>query len=157
VIQDQINDRCVSLSVRATKLTGQLLAKAMRAFLKKANESNEICGKQSLKSLASSGAALESVEVSGEDIGSFKKVARKYNIDFALKKDTSTNPPTWTVFFKAKDSKSLESAFKEYSKGVLSKGKSDKKPMLEKMAELKEKVTTATPPVKDRSRGEVSL
>ena len=41
-------------------------------------------------------------------------MARKYNIDFAVKKDKTTGPPKYLVFFKAKDKDVLAQAFKEF-------------------------------------------
>jgi hypothetical protein len=38
---------------------------------------------------------------------------RKYNVDFALKRDTTEMPPKWLVFFKAKDAAALTAAFEE--------------------------------------------
>ena len=147
---DQINEKTVALSIKAVKLTGRLLAKAMKAFLKKAKEPFEKHGKQSVKSLTKQGASLADIEIPGE-IGTFKKVARKYNIDFAVKRDDSTKPPKWVVFFKAKDSKALESAFSEYSKTTL---KYKEKPsMLQKLEKFKEAAKAITPPVKNRERG----
>ncbi|MCL2798641.1 MAG: PcfB family protein, partial [Firmicutes bacterium] len=112
---EHINDKNVALSVRGAKVTARLLAQAMQAFLKKAREPTYKHGKQSLKSLTKQGASLADIEISGDNIGSFKKIARKYNIDYSLKLDKAANPPRCVVFFKAKDSKALESAFKEYS------------------------------------------
>jgi len=156
IVQDQVNDKCVALSMRTTKLTGNVLAKAMQAFYKKATSPSQKHGKQSVKSLAKQGGSLESVEISGDNIGSFKKVARKYNIDFALQKDNSQAPPNWVVFFKAKDSKALESAFKEFSRNVL-KQKSIKTPILDKLNKFKEKVAAIASPAKTKEKGEISI
>ena len=153
---EQINDKSVALSVRGAKMTGRLLAKAMQAFLKKAREPTQKHGKQSLKSLAKQGTSLADIEIDGGNIGSFKKIARKYNVDFALKKDDSKQPPGWVVFFKAKDSKALESAFKEYSRLEL-KVKKTKTPMLERLAKFKELAKSIVPPAKKRSKGEREL
>ena len=98
---EQINDKSVALSIRGAQMTGRVLARAMRVFLKKAREPTHKSGKQSLKSLSKQGATLADMEIPG-DVGAFKKIARKYNIDFALKKDASVDPPNWVVFFKAK-------------------------------------------------------
>jgi len=143
--------------MRSTKLTSQLLAKAMRAFLNKMSKPSQKHGRQSIKSLTKQGASLESVDISGRDIGSFKKVARKYNIDFAMQKDVAADPPRWVVFFKAKDSKALDAAFKEFSTKILKKGKSAKPPMLDKLNEFKDIANATEAPTKDRSRGEISL
>ena len=152
---EQINDKSVALSIRGAKMTGRLLAKAMQAFLKKAREPTHKHGKQSLKSLAKQGTSLADIEIDGGNIGSFKEIARKYNVDFALKKDDSKQPPNWVVFFKAKDSKALESAFKEYS--TQNELKRDKTPMLERLAKFKELAKSIVPPAKNRSKGEREL
>ena len=156
IVQDQVNERCVALSMRGTKITGRILAKAMQMFLQKLNKPRYKHGKQSVKSLAKQGVSLDNVEISGDNIGSFKKIARKYNIDFALQKDSSKDPPNWVVFFKAKDSKVLESAFNEFSRGVL-KQKSNKPPMLDKLNKFKEVANATEAPAKNRDRGEIAV
>ena len=130
----------------------------MQAFVKRARSPTEKHGKQSLKSLTKRGASIENIEISGDDISSFKKTARKYNIDFALKKDGSTNPPNWIVFFKSKDSKALEAAFKEYSQEVL-KHKAPKEPIAEALNRFKEIADGLIPktPTKVRNKGELEL
>jgi hypothetical protein len=109
-----------------------------------------------LKSLSKQGSSLADIEIDGGNIGSFKRIARKYNIDFALKRDDSKDPPNWVVFFKAKDSKALESAFKEYSALEL-KHKKTKTPMLQRLQKFKELARSLLPPAKNRSRGEREL
>ena len=153
---EQINDKSVALSVRAVKMTGRLLAKAMQAFLKKAREPTYKHGKQSLKSLSKQGSSLADIEIDGGNIGSFKKIAEDYKIDFSLKKDDTKQPPHWVVFFKAKDSKAMESAFKEYSKIEL-KHKKVKTPILERLAKFKELAKSVLPPAKNRNKGEREL
>jgi hypothetical protein len=148
---EQINDRTVALSMRGAKMTGRMLAKAMEAFLNKAKEPHIKQGKQSLKSLTKQGASLSDIEISGENIGTFKKIARKYNIDFALKRDDSTDPPKWIVFFKAKDDKAIESAFKEYASITL-KQKKDKEPMLPKLEKFKELAKSAPKKVLEKTK-----
>jgi len=148
---EQINDKSVALYIKGGKMTSRVLAQAMRAFLKKAREPTHKHGKQSLKSLTKQGASLADMEIPGE-IGAFKKVARKYNVDFAVKRDDSVNPPNYVVFFKAKDDKAMESAFKEYSKDVL-KHKS-KPSMLQRLEKFKEIAKSILPRAKNREKGE---
>ena len=61
------------------------------------------------------GCQLSNIEVTDGNIKSFEKCARKYSIDFSLKKDTSISPPRYFVFFKAKDVDVMTAAFKEYT------------------------------------------
>lgn len=153
MMQEQVNERTVALSVKAAKLTGRLLAQAMRAFLQKSRQPSKVRhGKQSVRSLTKQGASLANVEISGDDIGSFKRTARKYNVDFALKRDDSETPPKWVVFFKAKDNQGLEAAFKEFTQITL-KQKSKKPSMLAKLAKYNELAKSVAAPVKNRDRG----
>lgn len=152
-MQEQVNEKTVALSVKGVKLTGRLLAKAMQTFLQKSRQPGKAKhGKQSVRSLTKQGASLANVEISGDNIGSFKRIARKYNVDFALKRDDSESPPKWMVFFKAKDSKALEAAFKEFTQITL-KHKTRKPSMLARLEKYKEMAKSMVAPVKNRDRG----
>ena len=61
------------------------------------------------------------LEITDGNIKDFEKTARKYNIDFALKKDKSVDPPKYIVFFKARDVDVMTEAFKDYTKVNLKK------------------------------------
>lgn len=152
-MHEQVNEKAVALYIKGGKITGRLLAKAMQAFLKQARASPKPKhGKQSVKSLTKQGASLSNIEIGGDNIGTFQKTARKYNVDFALKRDDSESPPKWLVFFKAKDADALTAAFNEYSKITL-RVKSRKPSILaglEKFIELAKQIAA---PVKNRSRG----
>ena len=150
-MQEQVNDKTVALSVKAAKITGRLLAQAMQAFLKKAREPTFKHGKQSVKSLSKQGASLTSIDIDGDNIGSFNRISRKYNVDFALKRNDSVSPPKWYVFFKAKDADSLTAAFKEYGKTQL-KHKEKKPSLLGRLEKAKELVSQVAPPVKNRNK-----
>lgn len=63
------------------------------------------------------------------NIKSFERVAKKYSIDFSLKKDVTADPPRYYVFFKARDADVMTAAFKEYTGKSLNK---DKKPSVRK-------------------------
>jgi hypothetical protein len=47
--------------------------------------------------------------------GLFKPCAKKYDIDFTLRKDRTTHPPRYIVIFKSKQADNLEQAFKEFT------------------------------------------
>ena len=72
---------------------------------------------------------LTNIEITDGNIKSFERVARKYVIDFSLKKDASEQPPKYIVFFKAKDVDVMTAAFKEFAANELKK---TKKPSLRK-------------------------
>ena len=63
-------------------------------------------------------------------------MAKKYDIDYALKKDPTTDPPHYYVFFKAKDKDQLQPAFKEFTAMTLNR---EKRPTIrERLAQAQE-------------------
>jgi hypothetical protein len=151
-LQEQVNDKTVALIIRGGRITSHLLAQAMREYMKKAREPTFKHGKQSVKSLSKQGASLTSIEVSGSNIGSFTRIARKYNVDFSIKRDNGSNPPRHIVFFKAKDGDALTAAFKEYSKVTL-KHQTRKPPLLERLEQFRKLAKELAAPVKNRNKG----
>ena len=61
------------------------------------------------------GATLESVEVSDKTVLGFETIARQYGIDYGLKKNELTSPPTWQVYFMAKDRATMANAFRDFT------------------------------------------
>ena len=86
-------------------------------------------GKQSMDKLMKQNVQLSNIEITDGNIKSFERVAKKYSIDFSLKKDVNADPPRYYVFFKARDADVVTAAFKEYTGQSLSK---DKKPSVRK-------------------------
>lgn len=139
-MQDEINEKTVAISIKATKLTAQTLQKALKLLLaqmKKQHDKNKIPhGKQTLKQLARQNAGLSNIEITEGNIKDFEITAKKYGVDFALKKDSSENPPRYLVFFKSRDADALTEAFREFSAKKLQR---DKKPSIRKLlSKLKE-------------------
>ena len=111
--------KTIDISVKAEKITSDVLKSAMQEFL---NGRTEKKGRMSFSQLENkSGGKLDSIEVSDKNIGDFLSTARKYHIDFALKKDKSTNPPTYHVFFSAGKTEDFKKAFSEYADKVQGK------------------------------------
>lgn len=139
-MQDEINEKTVAISIKATKLTAQTLQKALKLLLaqmKKQHDKNKIPhGKQTLKQLARQNAGLSNIEITEGNIKEFESTAKKYGVDFALKKDSTENPPRYLVFFKSRDADALTEAFREFSAKKLQR---DKKPSIRKLlSKLKE-------------------
>ena len=115
-MEEEVNQKVVSLCIRSARFTGTELAKLLKMFLEaQKQKSNQYArGKQSLKELTGQNAGVTNIEISGKNIRTFERVARKYGIDFALKKDKSCQPPKYFVFFKGRDMDAMTMAFKEY-------------------------------------------
>ena len=96
-------------------------------------------GKQSLKQLARQNAGLSNIEITDENIRAFTGVAKKYHIDFALKKDKTSPHPRYLVFFKGRDADAMTAAFQEFTDRKL------RRPSIRK--QLKQAKNLVVPPV----------
>ena len=114
------------------RVTSSVLKEAMRKYLQnqekhkvkkvaKKAEKSVPRGKQTVGKLMNQRQGLTNIEITNWNIKSFERVANKYKIDFALKKDKSVDPPRYLVFFKAKDMDVMTAAFKEFSAKELTK------------------------------------
>ena len=130
-MQEEVENKSVALSIKTTKLTANVLKAALRKALEEMEKTKKnpkvYKGKQSVKKLVQQGAGVSNIEVTDGNIKSFERVARKYGIDFALKKDSSSSPPRYLVFFKSKDADALTAAFQEYSGKVVKKQEKEKR------------------------------
>ena len=160
-LQEEVNQKVISLSIQGVKITASVLKAALRKFLEMDNrrkqkatqvkmaektgraqekgrekarkkiEKKKPHGKQTIKQLNAQGVQLSNLKITDENVKSFDRVARKYGIDYSLKKEVGADPPKYLVFFKAKDVDVMTAAFREYA-GVELKKKLVKKPSVRK-------------------------
>ena len=156
-MQEETNEKTIALYIKTGKLTAQQLQKAMKALLaqmKKQHDRQKIPhGKQTLKQLMKQNAGVSNIEITKDNIKAFESTAKKYGIDFALKKDSTETPPRYLVFFKGRDADVLTAAFREFSKKKLDKERkpSVRRDLAEKKAEAAQ--TAKRDKVKNMDRG----
>jgi len=119
-MQEYVDEKSIAFVFKGVRLTEQMLKAAIRKFLAaQKNERNAPTktkhGKVSVKKLFGEDQGASSIEITGRNIKSFEKMARKYGVDFAVKKVRNETPPKYIVFFKARDADALMAAFKEYA------------------------------------------
>ena len=143
-MQEEVDQKTIALSMKTGKLTAQVLQAALKKYLQhRAKGKTKLHhGQQSLKQLKKHGAALSNIEITEANIGAFKPCAKKYGVDFALRKDKSTQPPHYIVIFKSKDADNLEQAFREFTAKTLSK---EQRPSISKvLSAMKQKTAEQT-------------
>lgn len=149
-MQEEVSGKAVVLIVDGARMSEQVLEKALQAYLdaRKNQPSKIYRGKQSLKHLARQNAGLASIEISDKNIKSFTHVAKKYHVDFALKKDTSAVQPRYLVFFKSRDADAITAAFQEFTAGKL-----HRKPSIRKtLSQAKEQAQKTEHRQRDREK-----
>ena len=92
-MQEEVTGKSVALIISSAKMTEQVLEKAIRAYLDRKKQPKIYRGKQTLKQLAGQNAGLSNIEITEKNIRCFTQTAKKYHVDFALKKDTVSEQP----------------------------------------------------------------
>lgn len=115
-MHEEVNQKTIALTVKTAKLTASVLKNALEKFLQaqKNKDNKHYKGKQSVKHLVGQNAGVSNIEITDGNIKSFQKIAKKYSVDFAVKKDKTETPPKYIIFFKSRDVDVLTQAFKEY-------------------------------------------
>ena len=131
-MQEEVNEKVIALSIKTGKLSAEVLQKSMKFFLsqvkKQANKRQMPHGKQTLKQLMKQNAGVSNIEITKDNIKAFESTAKKYNIDFSLKK-VKGEQTRYLVFFKGRDADVMTAAFKEFSAKKLSR---EQKPSIRK-------------------------
>ena len=168
-MQDEVNEKIIALCIQTTRMSTGVLKASMRKFLdgmsrqkqkrvqvkqavknrkstgkgqrkrRKRQEMKKPHGKQTIKQLIAQGAQLTNIQITDQNIKSFDRVARKYGIDYSLKKDSHVKPPLYLVFFKSKDVDVMTAAFKEYAGIELDQSKKKKPSVRKKLQKTQER------------------
>ena len=138
-MQEEVTNGAVTLIINGAKLSEQAFEKALQKFLEEMKKSKTPSihrGKQTLKQLAGQNAGLSNIEITDRNIKAFSHVAKKYHVDFALKKDTTAEQPRYLVFFKSRDADAITAAFQEFASRKM--GREEKPSLRERLAQARE-------------------
>ena len=160
-MQEEVENRTLTLVVSGTKFTGRLFKAAISKYMahrrekkleKQRSRDSPVTpkGKQTVKQLIGQNQGVSNIEINDPSIRDFERIARKYGVDYAVKKDRSTSPPKYLIFFKGRDADALTAAFSEYTQKKVKKADRSERPsVLAKLAQFKQLLKNT---VVDRSR-----
>ena len=149
-MQEEVENRTLTLIVSGTKFTGRLFKAAISKYMahrrekkleKQRSRDSPVTpkGKQTVKQLIGQNQGVSNIEINDPSIRDFERIARKYGVDYAVKKDRSASPPKYLIFFKARDADALTAAFTEYTGKKVKKAEKTERPsVLAKLAQFKE-------------------
>ena len=142
-MQEEIEQKSAALMINGTKFSLRTLkTAAIKLLAHRQNPSTSGVkhhGRQTVRQLVGQNQGVSNVELSGEDIKAFERVARKYGVDYAVKK-VKGDAPRFLIFFKARDADALNAALSEYT-GQKMRGKELSK-LREKLRAPIERVVT---------------
>ena len=138
-MQEEVESRTVALTISTAKLTGRLFKAAVAKYLdyrkhKHQEQPTIPHGKQTVRQLIGQNQGVSTIESNDPHIKNFERIARKYGVDYAIKKVRTEDKPKYVIFFKARDADALTQAFTEYTRKSADR---EKKPsVLQKLHDL---------------------
>ena len=156
-MQEDIENKTVSMAVSGSKFTGRMLKDAITKLLahqKNPKAAKDVTphGKQTVKQLIQKDQGVTSVELNDPHIRDFERVARKYGVDYAIKR-VKGEPNKYLIFFKGRDEDAITAAMTEYADKRLRR--EERPSVLKLLKKLKELVASRNPvknKEKERSR-----
>ena len=156
-MQEEVENKTLTLMINGTKLTGRLMKAAISKFLahqaeKKRSGPVRHHGKQTVKQLIRQDQGVVSEELYDTDMRKFNRIARKHGVDYAVKRVRGSSPPQYLIFFKGRDTDAIKEAFREYAGKDINKA--SRPSVLKKMAALGAKIKSPVRP-KEKHREQV--
>ncbi|MGN1183802.1 MAG: PcfB family protein [Oliverpabstia sp.] len=157
-MQEEVENRTINLAISTTRLTSRSIVAGIRKYLqhrekvkaRKGIRDTAVHGKQSVKQLLGQNQGATNVEIDKDGIRDFERLAKKYGVDFAVRKDKSVDPPRYLVFVRSKDADALDAICKEHQARSLTK---DKKPsVLAQLKKFKEMVAAIPRKVREKKQ-----
>ena len=155
-MQEEVENKTLTLMINGSKFTGRMLQSAISKYLahrkevKHQKQQNDVIphGKQTVKQLIGQNQGVSNIEIDDPCIKDFDRIARKYGVDYAIKRDRSSNPPKFLVFFKSRDADALTAAFNEYAGEKVRKA--SRPSVLQRLAMFKDMVKDTTEKVRKK-------
>ena len=156
-MQEEVENRTVNLAISTTKLTLRTIISGIRKYLQhrekvKAKKGRDpaVHGKQSVKKLLGQNQGAANAEIEKEGIKDFERLAKKYGVDFAVRKDKTVDPPRYFVFVRAKDADALDAICKEHQARSMTK---DRKPsVLAQLSKFKNLVASVPKKIREQKQ-----
>lgn len=148
-MQEEVENRTLTLMVSGSKFSGRLLKAAIGKYLAhreavKRNGPVRHYGKQTVKQLVRQDQGVVSEELNDANIRDFNRIVRKHGVDYAVKRVRGSDPPQFLIFFKGRDADAINEAFREYASEKVRRA--SRPSVLKKLAELGAKITAPVKP-----------
>lgn len=147
-MQEEVEQRSLTLSVNTAKMTGRIFKSAVTKYLthrkEKQHEKQQgvrYVGKQSVRRLVGQNQGVSNIELNDPSIKDFERIARRYGVDYAIKKVKGADK--CLIFFKARDADALNAALSEYAERRVKQ--QDRPSLLSKLRDAAELVASLTP------------
>ena len=154
-MQEEVEQKSLTLTVNAAKMTARLFRAAIAKYVAHKKEKKHdaqtgvrYVGRQSVKKLVGQNQGVSNIELSGQDLKEFQRITRRYGVDYAIRK-VDGDKPRVLVFFKARDSDALTSALKELA-STKARTQSERPSVLQRLEKAKEQAAKTIGKIRNR-------
>ena len=121
-MQEEVTQKTISVTLRATKLTGRVLAVAFEKILQQVNKERRAAlhpqGRQTVKQLVGQGPS-STIPLKGS-ARLFDRAARKHGVDYAVRK---VGPKDYVLFFKSGQADAITDTLADFTKRAMARQK----------------------------------
>ena len=158
-MQEEVENKTLTLVINGSKFTGRMFKDAIVRYMahrkevkhqKRQKRESAVTphGKQTVKQLIGQNQGVSNIELTDPSIRQFDRIARKYGVDYAVRRDRNSNPPKFLIFFKGRDNDAITAVFQEYAGKKVRKA--SRPSVLQKLAVLKTMVRDSTEKIKKK-------
>ena len=154
-MQEEVEQKSLTLTVNAAKMTARLFRAAVAKYVAHRKEKKHAAqtgvryvGRQSVKKLVGQNQGVSNIELSGQDLKEFQRITRRYGVDYAIRKADGDKPRV-LVFFKARDSDALTAALKELA-STKARTQSERPSVLQRLEKAKEQAAKTIGKIRNR-------
>lgn len=141
-MQEEVEQRTITLVVNAAKFTGRVLKEAITRHLQntktqKREHTSTKSGRVTMRQLQKQYGDLRSVTVDDKNTRQFERIARKYHVQYKVYR---CEKGKYQIFFKAPNDEAMQSAFREYAAKKLRKA--DRQSITQTLQKMREVAPT---------------
>ena len=129
-MQEEVSQKSMAFIIQTGKMTGKVFLQAIEKYLAQERQRRQLNardkalhpaykGRMTIREMMKERSGLTNIEIHDEHIHDFERIARRYGIEYAIKKERDKNPPHYLVFFRGRDTDILQTAFSEFVKKAL--------------------------------------
>ena len=139
-MQEEVEQKTITLAVNAAKFTGRVLKEAISRHVQntktsKRDKSSVKSGRVTMRQLQKQYGDLRSVTIDDENTRQFERIARKYHVQYKVYR---CEKGKYQIFFKSPNAEAMNAAFEELLKTKMRK--TDREPITQTLQKLKEQL-----------------
>lgn len=125
IMQEEVSQKSMAFIIQTGKMTGKVFLQAIEKYLAQERQRRQLNardkalhpaykGRMTIREMMKERSGLANIEIHDEHIHDFERIARRYGIEYAIKKERDKTPPHYLVFFRGRDTDVLQTAFSEF-------------------------------------------